>query len=168
MILLDPEGRVLLFRVDGTLLPVSLPVDTPPVPRPPSPKATDATFWITPGGGLEPGESYGEGVRRELWEETGITDAKFGPVVWLREHAFFWEGAWYRNRERFYIGWANGSGVARDNQTEEELRVLLEHRWWSIEEMAASDQRFVPLDFATLLEPLIAGHLPDTPLQVGL
>ena len=32
-------------------------------------------------GGLMPGETYADAAKRELWEETGLMDAVFGPVV---------------------------------------------------------------------------------------
>lgn len=38
-------------------------------------------FWITPGGGLEPGESPAEGLRRELREELGLDVFEIGPLV---------------------------------------------------------------------------------------
>lgn len=34
-------------------------------------------YWITPGGGLEIGESPEQAAKRELFEETGICDAEF-------------------------------------------------------------------------------------------
>ena len=61
VIVLDPEDRVLLFRYD----------DGPPNGR----------HWSTPGGGLNDGEDYPEGARRELAEETGWTDVPVGPEV---------------------------------------------------------------------------------------
>ena len=51
--------------------------------------------WITPGGGLLPGENYEEAARRELWEETGISDIELGPWVWARRHLFHWQNQIY-------------------------------------------------------------------------
>jgi hypothetical protein len=53
VIAVDPEGCVLLFRIDD-------PVDTKP------------PIWITPGVGIESGESPAEAAVREFEEETGI------------------------------------------------------------------------------------------------
>jgi 8-oxo-dGTP pyrophosphatase MutT (NUDIX family) len=58
VIVLDPDDRVLLFRYD----------DGPPNGR----------HWCTPGGGLNDGETYAAGARRELAEETGWTDVPLG------------------------------------------------------------------------------------------
>jgi 8-oxo-dGTP pyrophosphatase MutT (NUDIX family) len=61
VIVLDLDGRVLLFRYD----------DVPPNGR----------HWCTPGGGLDDGEDYAAGARRELAEETGWTDVVLGDEV---------------------------------------------------------------------------------------
>ena len=55
MLVLDPTGCLLLFRFvhkHGAL--------------------AGHAFWATPGGGLEPGETFAEAAIRELKEETGI------------------------------------------------------------------------------------------------
>jgi ADP-ribose pyrophosphatase YjhB (NUDIX family) len=49
VIVLDPEDRVLLFRYDN--------------------RAPNGRHWGTPGGGLNDGEDYPAGARRELAEE---------------------------------------------------------------------------------------------------
>ncbi len=54
VVVLDPGGRVLLLRYDND----------PP----------DGRHWATPGGGLNPGETYAAAASRELAEETGWTD----------------------------------------------------------------------------------------------
>jgi len=50
-VVLGPSGRILLLHHRGPHRP----------------------FWATPGGGLEPGESFEDAARRELREETGLS-----------------------------------------------------------------------------------------------
>src|SRR6185437_5041637 len=79
VIVLDPEDRVLLFRYD----------DGPPNGR----------HWSTPGGGLNDGEDYPEGARRELAEETGWTDVPIGSEVYERTKVMESAGAIVRQHE---------------------------------------------------------------------
>jgi 8-oxo-dGTP pyrophosphatase MutT (NUDIX family) len=81
VLLLDPLGRVLLLRVER---PYGLPY----------------AAWLTPGGGLEPGESHEEAALRELREETGISGVELGPWVWERRFHFS-RGVVYCNLERY-------------------------------------------------------------------
>ncbi len=41
-------------------------------------------FWCTPGGGLDPGESLTEGLRREMIEETGIAPV-IGKLLFIQQ-----------------------------------------------------------------------------------
>ena len=59
ILLVDAQDRVLMFRFT--------PDDRPPL-------------WCTPGGAVDPGESYAAAARRELWEEVGL-DIDCGPEV---------------------------------------------------------------------------------------
>lgn len=45
-------------------------------------------FWATPGGGLDPGESYEDAACREMLEETGTTIEDPGPRVARRTAVF--------------------------------------------------------------------------------
>ena len=148
IVLLDCEDRVLLFRN-----------------RVPGQETPDS--WITPGGGIEPGESPEAAARRELWEETGLRDVEIGPCVWTRRHVWRWEDTWYDSDERFFLARVERHEVAPQALGEMERRSLLGHRWWSAAALAASAEVFIPRDLAALLPPLIAGELPREPLEVG-
>lgn len=148
-ILLDPENRVLLFRVED-------------------PRAMDRSFWITPGGGIEPGESELECLEREILEETGLSGCELGPLVWVRERIFPWNGRWIRQMERYYLARTAVTDVHAGLQLEYEMHFLKEARWWDVEEMAqATSERFVPREFVQHLRPLLAGELPSEPVTVG-
>lgn len=153
VILLDGEGRVLLFRAA-----------MPPRPDGRGPR----TIWIAPGGGKDPGETDEETAARELWEETGIR-APLGPMVWTRSYTFPWNGRLVEQRERFFVARTSITAVERANWTAEERAFLAEHRWWAVDEIAAArDEVFVPRSMAQHLVPLIRGEWPAAPFDVGV
>lgn len=151
--LVDAEERVLLF---GTQLP------------PASGRADGRTFWITPGGGLNQGETHEEAAVRELWEETGLRDVPIGPCIWTRNHVFRWGEHYFDQQERFYLVRIESHEVTTENFEEHEKDFMVSHRWWSLEELRDCAEHLVPNDFASLLAPILAGEIPPEPITVGL
>lgn len=71
LVILNERDEVFLFRH----------VDQAPIqPANQAPRC----YWVLPGGGVEPGESWEAAAIRELWDETGIEVAELGPWVWSR------------------------------------------------------------------------------------
>jgi TDG/mug DNA glycosylase family protein len=60
-------------------------------------------WWIPPGGGVDPGESDEEALRRELREELGFEDFEIGPLLFESERWFLLEYGFGGQRNRVYL-----------------------------------------------------------------
>ncbi|MBB4155483.1 8-oxo-dGTP pyrophosphatase MutT (NUDIX family) [Sphingomonas jinjuensis] len=130
ILLVDGAGRVLLMRF--------MPGDRPPL-------------WCTPGGAVDPGESYAEAARRELWEEVGL-DMDCGPEVAQRTCTFkTFEGVEVIADERYFRVDIDAHEVRPGALTALEQRVLAGSRWFTVDELADWPEIIYPADIADLL-----------------
>ena len=130
ILLVDGGGRVLMFRFT--------PGDRPPL-------------WCTPGGAVDPGESYAEAARRELWEETGL-ERDCGPEVARRLVEFrTFEGVEVTADERYFRVDVDRWDVAAGGLTALEQRVLDDWRWFTPADLAALDETYYPADLSLML-----------------
>ncbi len=148
VVLVDGHDRILLFCWDDERL-------------------DRRRVWITPGGGLHPGESHEQAARRELWEETGI-EASPGPCVWERRHVVRVGERWIDQRERFFFTRVDRVQVDRANQTDLERVAMVEHRLWTADEIASSGEWFAPRRLGELLPALLGSDLLAEPFDVGV
>lgn len=129
----DPAGRVLLFR------------DSDP--------NTGASWWITPGGGIDDGESELDAVVRELAEETGRVVAPgevHGPLA--RRHVVHgYSDRIVEQDDAFYAVRTAAFAVATDGYTDEEKVTMLGHRWWRPSDLASSGELIWPAVLPDLL-----------------
>ena len=132
VIVLDPEDRVLLFRYD----------EAPPNGR----------HWCTPGGGLDDGEDYPAGARRELTEETGWTDVPIGPEVYEHVRIMEYADAMVRQHERFYLARVEtgrrGLGEVAAMHVSDGIAAW---HWWTLAELDATDELVWPAGLADLI-----------------
>jgi 8-oxo-dGTP diphosphatase len=114
VLVLDTENHLLMFRFT--------PYDRPPL-------------WATAGGELEESESFEDGARRELLEETGI-DADPGVVISERESDFStFDGEAVHAVERYFAVRVPDRNLDFGRHTETELAVMQHHEWWTIERL---------------------------------
>jgi ADP-ribose pyrophosphatase YjhB (NUDIX family) len=132
VIVLDPDDRVLLFRYDAP----------PP----------DGRHWATPGGGLDDGETYAAGARRELAEETGWTDVPLGPEVYEWTRTTGGSGGLFQQHERFFMARVDTAcrplgEVAAMHRHDG----IAEWRWWTRTELDRTAEAILPPGLAGLI-----------------
>lgn len=147
-LLLDPDNHVLLVRFEFPT----------------------ATVWGLPGGGLDVGETAEDGLRRELYEELGLTEFELGPHIWSREHVIPMITGHDGQQDQIHlvrigrfdpeptIGW-------------DRLRAEFVHeiRWWSVPEIgAANDTLFSPRSLHRLVLDLLSQGAPPRPIDTGI
>ena len=129
---------------------------------------TGWTGWITPGGGSKPGENREQTLRREILEETGLREFGVGPHVWHRDHVATWEGRPIRQIEEFFLVRTPLFTPTFEHQPEEiESRAFRDFRWWTVDEIEASPETFVPGRLGALLRDLLENGPTAEPVVVG-
>jgi ADP-ribose pyrophosphatase YjhB (NUDIX family) len=143
VIVLDPEDRVLLFRYD----------DGPPNGR----------HWCTPGGGLNAGEDYLAGARRELEEETGWSDVALGAEVHRSTRMIEFTFGMRRQHERFFLGRTEparrGLGDVAAMHVSDGISSW---RWWTLGELDSTGEVVWPEGLADVIREALDHGRPSS------
>jgi 8-oxo-dGTP pyrophosphatase MutT (NUDIX family) len=130
----------------------------------------DRSFWCTVGGGMDPGETVEDAVKRETYEETGFTaqDVVWQKPVWYGEHIRTWNGVETINKTTFVLGHALKTTIHPAALTDWEKRHVKEFKWWSVQEMETTAEFIVSPNLIEHIKPIMRGEVPDTPLQINM
>lgn len=147
VLLLDRAGHILLFRL-----------------RDPA----HGHCWITPGGGVEDGESLREAAARELHEETGLRLApeQLGPRI--AETSGYADFGWATGvfRDDFFCYRVDHHDVDTRGFEDLERSHITGHRWWPPEELETTAETVYPFALAPLVRELSAGRGPVEPVRL--
>ncbi len=154
LILLDPQDRLFLFKVHN-----------PAVYDPADPFLDP--FWVLLGGLVDPDEDFVETAIREAREETGLVVTGDVRWVWKRERIMQWRDRRVLHRERFFLGRTASTHIDTSGLDAGEQAWTLDHRWWTADEIAASAERFEPIDLAARLKALLREGPPAQPITLS-
>ena len=133
MVVLDPDGRVLLFRYD----------DPPPM----------GVHWSTPGGGIEPGETPRQAAVRELREETGWSDVAIGAELGSSRRVIK-RSAGLLGKHETHFAARVASPCRPVDGAGQEVDSIAAWRWFSPAEVAAERHPIWPAELPSYLEVL--------------
>lgn len=112
-----------------------------------------AHWWMTPGGGVDPGEGDVEAAVRELREETGlvVTAADLvGPFL-VRTVLHGYSDKVVDQTEVFFAVRVPSFEVDTAGHTQEEQLTVADIRWWDRDALATTDEDVWPRDVLDLI-----------------
>lgn len=166
----QPDPRPRRFRSAARVVVVSPGEREPEVllMQDSDPGVPDVHWWVTPGGGIDPGEGPAEAALREVAEETGHA-ADPGDLLGPVGHRVVRHG--YSDRvleqeEWFFVLAAPRFPVSTDGHTEREQRTMLGSRWWPLSDLARTEEWVWPAELLELVA--VADRPTEWPLEMGL
>lgn len=125
--------------------------------------------WELPGGGIASGESIAEAAVREVREETGfnLPVSSIGMPLWRRDVLYTYRGERRLQHEAICVARIPEFAPCVDDTGREanEREDHLLYRWWRVDELGRSDERFYPRSLPQHIGALIAGLHVEEPWE---
>jgi 8-oxo-dGTP pyrophosphatase MutT (NUDIX family) len=149
VVVLDESGRVLLLHVND-------------------PMTAAPSFWITPGGGLNRGETFIGAAARELGEETGldVMPEVLGAPIAVSHTDWDFRGEPFHSESWYFALETQAFDLDDSGWDEVEREFHVGWHWWTIEELDAADEKIIPGQLVDLLRRLGEGAI-DPPIELS-
>src|ERR1700728_92135 len=148
VVVIDDSGRVPLLHVND-------------------PMTAAPAFWITPGGGLNNGETFVEAAARELAEETGldVLPEVLGAPIAVSNTDWDFRGEPFHSESWYFALETQAFDLDDSGWDEIEREFHVGWRWWTTEELDDADEKIIPAELSELVRRLGEGTI-DPPIEL--
>ncbi len=106
-------------------------------------------------------------MQRELFEELGLDVTISKPHVFFRKMPFTSKsGEEFISDERYYVVKVPDEKVLFKNMSAGERRLTKDSKWWSIDDIRSSCDKFFTDALDVILENIISDNLPVVPQEI--
>ena len=131
------------------------------------PGVPEASWWVTPGGGVDAGESVAQAAVREVAEETGYLLAEsdlLGPIA-LRHVVHGYSDQVIEQDESFFLAMVDPFDVDVSAHSLDEQLTIKQFRWWSHDDLRHTNEWIWPAELVELWS--LAGTPDSWPIDLG-